>query len=288
MIRPRVPLRAPAFGGTKPHWSAPSVRRQGRKLVEFLRIVKEYLHQPRCTHHRWFTRITLVASVLLTKRPSVPVFAQVGRPAVCKARTRHSLSSPGMRCVGRGLARRRVVAVLLAAAPALLSACDYVRLLRPGVLKQLNPRVVRLVNYLPEVDDPNAAILARLPGHGGLAYARAGRDGVMRVTVRAPANEYIWYPSLIVMPRAGELELEFQNQDAASHAAMLHSNGELEVLWLPARTAGRARIRLDEPGLYTFSCPVANHGGRGMLGLILVEGDVPATAKLDRPPQRRP
>jgi PQQ system protein len=156
------------------------------------------------------------------------------------------------------------------------------------VLKQLNPRVVRLVNYFPEVDKPNEAILARLPGHGGLGYAKAGRDGVMRATVWAPVNQYIWYPSLIVMPRSGELELEFQNPDHAAHGAMLHTNGELEVLWLPPRTAGRARVRLDEPGLYTFSCPVANHGGRGMLGLILVEGDVPAAAKLDRPPQRRP
>jgi PQQ system protein len=187
-----------------------------------------------------------------------------------------------------GPVERGVVVVLLVTASAVLSGCDYVRLLRPSVLKQLNPRVVRLVNYLPAVDDANEAILARLPGHGGLAYASTGGDGVMRATVRAPADEYIWYPSLIVMPRAGELELEFHNQDAAAHGAMLHSNGELEVLWLPAHTAGRARIRLDEPGLYTFSCPVANHGGRGMLGLILVEGDVPPEARLDRPPQRRP
>jgi PQQ system protein len=156
------------------------------------------------------------------------------------------------------------------------------------VLKQLNPRVVRFVNYLPNVDHPNEAILARLPGHGGLGYAKVGPDRVMRATVRAAVNQYVWYPSLIVLPRAGVLELEFQNQDAAAHGALLHSIGELEVLWLPAHTAGRARIRLDEPGLYTFSCPVANHGGRGMLGLILVEGDVPAAAKLDRPPQRRP
>lgn len=182
----------------------------------------------------------------------------------------------------------RMSALALLGAVTTLAACDYARLLRPRVLKQLNPDVVRLVNYFPEVDSPNEAILARLPGHGGLAYARRDRDGVMRATVRAPANQYIWYPSLIVMPRAGELELEFQNEDAAAHAAMLHSNGGLEVLSLPAHTGGRARIRLDEPGLYTFTCPVANHGGRGMLGLILVEGEVPVTARLDRPPQRRP
>lgn len=193
-----------------------------------------------------------------------------------------------MRRVARGPVTSGILAVLLAAASSALSACDYARLLRPSVLKQLNPRVVRLVNYFPKIDNANEAILARLPGHGGLGHAKVGRDGVMRARVRAPVNQYIWYPSLIVMPRAGDLELEFQNEDAASHGALLHSNGELEVLWLPAHTAGRARIRLDEPGLYTFSCPVANHGGRGMLGLILVEGDVPAAARLDRPPQRRP
>ena len=81
------------------------------------------------------------------------------------------------------------VAALAAAACLALTACDYVRLLRPKVLHQLNPRVVRLVNFLPEVDEPNEAILARLPGHGGLSYAREGRDGVMRVTVRAPVDE---------------------------------------------------------------------------------------------------
>lgn len=37
-----------------------------------------------------------------------------------------------------------------------------------------------------------------------------------------------------------------------------------------------------------FGCPVANHVGRGMLGLILVRGDVPAIAKLDCPEQLRP
>ena len=32
------------------------------------------------------------------------------------------------------------------------------------------------------------------------------------------------------------------------------------------------RLRLDQPGLYWFGCPVSNHAGRGMLGLIVVAG----------------
>jgi len=50
--------------------------------------------------------------------------------------------------------RAPVVAVIVGAS-ATLPACDYACLLRPSVLEQLNPRVVRLVTYLPEVYDPN-------------------------------------------------------------------------------------------------------------------------------------
>ncbi len=169
-----------------------------------------------------------------------------------------------------------------------VSGCEYVKLLRPSVLKQLNPRVVRMVNYLPEVDDPNEAIVARLFAHGGLGHADEGADGVFRLKVRVPENEYMWYPAIIVMKRAGELELDFQNDDKVGHIAFLPSNGEREVLLLPVQTAGRARVRLSQPGLYWFGCPVSNHAGRGMLGLIIVEGDTPAEARLDRPSQRRP
>lgn len=182
---------------------------------------------------------------------------------------------------------RRVWLPVLACAT--LSSCDYVRLLRPSVLKQLNPRVVRLVNELPKVDDPNEEIVARLFAHGGLAHAKTGTDGVMRANVRVPPGEYIWYPAIVVMPRGGELELDFYNEDPYSyHAAFLPNAGNRQALILPVRSHGRARIRLDQPGLYWFGCPVANHAGRGMLGLVMVGGEVPAEAKLDRPRQPRP
>src|SRR5688572_13274250 len=96
---------------------------------------------------------------------------------------------------------------------ALLTGCEYVKLLRPNVLKQLNPRVVGLVNYLPEVDDPNKAIVARLFAHGGLSHADRGADGVFRDEIRVPRDEYMWYPAIVVMKGVGELELEFQNDD---------------------------------------------------------------------------
>ena len=182
----------------------------------------------------------------------------------------------------------RRLGALGAVAAIALGGCDYVRLLRPSVLKQLNPRVVRLVNYLPAVDDPNEAIVARLFAHGGLSHAERGRDGVFRDRIRVPKNEYIWRPAIVVMERAGELELEFQNEDESVHIAFLPSTGARETLLLPVHSGGRARIRLDQPGLYWFGCPVANHAGRGMLGLVLVGGEVPDEARLDRPKQKRP
>jgi PQQ system protein len=170
----------------------------------------------------------------------------------------------------------------------LVAGWDYFRLLRPSVLKQLNPDVVRLLNDLPTVDEPNKAVIARLFAHGGLSHAELGDDGVMRDTIRVAENQFIWQPAIIVMPQAGELELEFSNDDQNFHIAFMPSDGARQALMLPMQSGGRARIRLGQPGLYWFGCPVSNHAGRGMLGLVLVKGEVPEEAKLDRPRQRRP
>jgi PQQ system protein len=184
--------------------------------------------------------------------------------------------------------RRRLAPFGAALAVLTLSGCEYVRLLRPSVLKQLNPRVVRLVNELPATDDVNEALIGRLFAHGGAADAKVGDDGVMRVTVRVPKDEYLWEPAIIIMPKGGELEIDFSNEDRHPHAAFLPNNGGRHVLDLPQQRRGRARIRLDQPGYHFFGCPIMNHVGRGMLGFIFVKGDTPPEAKLDRPPQRRP
>lgn len=176
--------------------------------------------------------------------------------------------------------------ILLAIA---FSGCTYGRLLRPSVLKQLDPEVAELVNELPNVDKQNEEMIGRLFAHGGLAHAEEGPSGTMRSRIRIPSGEFIWKPAIIVMPRSGELELSIVNEDDFSHhAAILPSNGDKQFLMLPIHTQGNAKVQLDGPGYYWFGCPVGNHAGRGMLGLIIVRGDVPAEARLDRPPQPRP
>jgi PQQ system protein len=183
---------------------------------------------------------------------------------------------------------RPVLAIVVSCGLLLVAGCEYAKLLRPSVLKQLNPRVVRLVNELPEVDKPNEAIVGRLFAHGGLSHARLGGDGVFRDRIYVPKNQYIWYPAIIVMDRGGELELEFSNDDVVTHAAFVPSDGDRQVLTLPVGQAGKVRVTLGQPGLYWFGCPISNHAGRGMLGLVMVKGETPADAKLDRPRQERP
>jgi PQQ system protein len=180
----------------------------------------------------------------------------------------------------------RAVGAVLAIAT--LASCNYFRLLRPKALKQLNPDVVALVNELPELDQQNEEIVGRLFAHGGLSHAAMGKDGVMRDRIAIPAHQFIWKPAIIVMERGGELELEFQNEDQNFHIAFMPSDGERQVLELPRHTGGKVRMKLSQPGLYWFGCPVANHAGRGMLGLVIVRGDAPSTARLDRPRQPRP
>jgi len=171
---------------------------------------------------------------------------------------------------------------------AVLGGCEYAGLLRPSVLSQLDPPTVRLLNELPEVDRPNEATLARLFATGGLTHAEESGDGVLRAAIDVPPGQMIWQPAIVVMPRGGELELVFSNHDDTLHMAFLPSNGGRQVVELPAGEAGRARLRLYGPGLYWFGCPVADHVGRGMLGFVLVKGDAPADAKLDRPAQPQP
>jgi PQQ system protein len=182
----------------------------------------------------------------------------------------------------------RVRILLIGLVAVVVTGCEYVRLLRPAVLEQAEPPVVRLVNHLPRLDRPNEALVSRIYASGGLSFAELGDDGVMRVEVWARPEQLIWTPAIVVMPRGGEIELTFHNPDRTHHAAFMPSNGGHKLLELPPKTSGRIRLSLNEPGFYWFGCPVENHFGRNMFGFILVEGDVPAEAMLDRPPQPEP
>ena len=184
----------------------------------------------------------------------------------------------------------RHLAGVLAAAGALLtlSACEYAGLVRPSVLGQVDPEMATLLNELPNLDEPNEALIGRLYATGGGSRAVRGPDGVMRDKIRVPKDEYLWYPSVIIMERPGTLELDVTNEDHRIHAVNISSNGGRQLLRLPAATRGVVRVELDTPGYYWFGCPVENHATRGMLGFVFVKGEVPPEARLDRPAQPQP
>jgi PQQ system protein len=141
---------------------------------------------------------------------------------------------------------------------------------------------------LPGLDRPNEAILGRLPVHSGrLGYAEEGSDGRLRARVRIPLDELVWDPSIIVMPHGGDLELELVNDDQNTHCALLPSNGDQQFLWLPNNSRGTASLKLDGPGCYWFGSIIGNDEGQGLIAAIVVQGDTPPEARLDRPPQPR-
>lgn len=168
------------------------------------------------------------------------------------------------------------------------AGCNYLKLARPNVVGQLHPDLVGLVNFLPSIDRPNEATLGMLIGTGGLQEADRDSAGYMRARVRVPRDQFIWRPSVVVMPEGGVLELEFSNEDPVLHQALISSEGGKQFLDILPRSRGLARIRLDQPGMYSFGCPVGNHAGRGMIGIIIVRGEVPGDARLDRPKMSRP
>jgi PQQ system protein len=141
---------------------------------------------------------------------------------------------------------------------------------------------------LPELGKQNGATLGRVLGSGKLGYAEEGDGGKMTATIRIPEDELVYEPGILVMPHGGDLELTLINDDKNTHCAVLPSNGDNQFIWLVNHSKGTAHLNLDGPGYYWYSSRSGNDEGRGLTGAIVVMGDTPEEARLDRPPQPRP
>lgn len=137
------------------------------------------------------------------------------------------------------------------------------------------------------LDSQNKASLGRVVATGSVGQAEEV-DGRMRAEIRIPPDELVWDPSILVMPHGGDLELTLINDDTNTHCAHLPSNGDNKWMWLPVYSRGTVTLNLDGPGYYWFSSNIGNDEGRGLIGAIVVRGDAPAEARLDRPEQPRP
>ena len=141
---------------------------------------------------------------------------------------------------------------------------------------------------VPELIKQNGATIGRVLAIGNVGRAQERADGRMHATVRINVDELAWDPAVLVMPHGGELELELINDDMNTHCALLPSNGDSKFIWLVNHSRGTATLNLDGPGYYWYSSPTGNDEGRGLTGAIVVMGEVPQEARLDRPRQPRP
>jgi PQQ system protein len=140
-----------------------------------------------------------------------------------------------------------------------------------------------------DLDQQNGTTIGRVLGsRSSVGQAEEGPDGMMRATIRIPEDELVYEPGILVLPHGGILELELINDDKNTHCAVMPSNGDTQFIWLVNHSKGKARLELDGPGYYWYSSTTGNDEGRGLTGAIVVGGDVPPEARLDRPPQPRP
>ena len=134
----------------------------------------------------------------------------------------------------------------------------------------------------------NGFTLGRVLGSGTVGEAEEDSDGKMTATIRIPEDELVYEPGVLVVPHGGVIELTLINDDKNTHCAVLPSNGDTQFIWLVNHSKGTATLELDGPGYYWYGSTTGNDEGRGLTGAIVVGGDVPPEAQLDRPPQPRP
>jgi PQQ system protein len=134
----------------------------------------------------------------------------------------------------------------------------------------------------------NGTTLGRMLGRGSVGFAEEGADGKMTATIRIPEDELVYEPVVTILPHAGVVELTLINDDKNTHCAVLPSNGDMQFIWLVNHSKGTATLELDGPGYYWYGSRTGNDEGRGLTGAIVVQGEAPPEAKIDRPPQPQP
>lgn len=141
---------------------------------------------------------------------------------------------------------------------------------------------------LAELNGQNRASIGAVLNTGSIGQATERADGVMEATITIREDAMAWDPAVLMVPHGGTIELTIINDDTNTHACLLPSNGDKQFIGLLNHSKGKATIELDGPGYYWYGSPAGNDEGRGLTAAIVVGGDVPPEAKLDRPAQPRP
>ena len=137
--------------------------------------------------------------------------------------------------------------------------------------------------WTARTERPSAGSSAGAPS----ARPRRDRTGRCVATVRIPEDELVFEPGIIVIPHGGELELTLINDDKNTHCAVLPSNGDYQFIWLVNHSKG-SKPHARRARLLLVRLRTGNDEGRGLTAAIVVQGDAPGEAKIDRPPQPQP
>jgi PQQ system protein len=140
----------------------------------------------------------------------------------------------------------------------------------------------------PGLAKQNGTTIGRVMGSGNVGHVEEKPDGTMHATIRINEDELIFDPGILIMPHGGTLELDLYNDDKNTHCAVLPCNGHSKFIWMVNHSHGTATLDLDGPGQYFYGSTTGNDEGRGLTGSIVVSGDAPPEAKLDRPAQPQP
>jgi PQQ system protein len=141
---------------------------------------------------------------------------------------------------------------------------------------------------LAELNRQNKATVGNVLNTGSIAEATERADGTMEATIRIPLDALSFEPAILILPHAGILEVTIFNDDNNAHACLFPSNGDKQFIGLSQFSKGGATLELDGPGYYWYGSPAGNDEGKGLTACIVVSGEVPPEAKLDRPAQPRP
>jgi uncharacterized cupredoxin-like copper-binding protein len=110
-------------------------------------------------------------------------------------------------------------------------------------------------------------------GTGGETQAQTIKKGPLVGAVAINETEYKLTPVKPTAKQAGLVEFRVQNSGKVVHALeVVGPNGEQKTGQIQPGKSATLRVDLGKAGTYDMYCPIDNHKGKGMEGLVAVAG----------------
>ena len=113
-----------------------------------------------------------------------------------------------------------------------------------------------------------------LAGCGGSGSNTSKSSGVAaQQTVSISEKEFSLDPSTVNIGRSGAVTFKVTNNGQITHALEIEGKGmEDETESIEPGESATLTVQLDQPGSYEMYCPIDDHEGKGMKGVVRVGG----------------